>query len=802
MAATTANTLPTFPKLTRMQTCVGAVAAAAQRLERRAITVPRGFASSGVRNAVKNITVYAPAARSALWFQELAAGHRAARFVQHSTTITDAPGIVASETLELKEAAVRKAAPTDLGLDQSQPPRRLALWLLVHEDVAGYAVAGQQMLDAVAHWACSRTDAKASALATRLRISVATGVLKNELLRVACGREGADPNAMDMVETRLSGAKAAWGVLIRWSDEHGHVHSTIQSWRTTPVDANACVDQMQRAVCSLLAQYGLHICTATTMAVPMPVPHNAWGTQLEAVERDFAARLRTSPSVTLSPAAAAPEAAPLEFTGVFVRVCQRKLGDDGVTHASAFHGVLLSFGAAKEAAARFANSADPALACPLGLAEDSMGLHLCAVQAQEQPLLKDVSLFAHVGRAGMPIHPPFSHVLCESAAIRPVDQALLSTWDIRPCDKASITPGLAALQEPFKRHFSLASELYLSLADRSDGGRGMHAADTPRLRSGSSGEELDNMIERMPCAPVTNDPQAEHVDAMLRLAFHVDMRSRRTTIGDAYGYLFDSGAPKAVCDTMLSAMGQIGVRASLDDMFKLTANAVQASGQLTPDIVAENQRLKRLSEVCLEAMASDDRVSGARKRLHSLARPDPVALGAPEHVRRMITSLGLKRGKEAAVVPNMNDASVSAVVQAVRHSLAHYLPNSPLATDSQQTLMNAFQECSSDMLGDADTDRFETWTRITERAAARCAAIIVLRNGLRNTPVFIITSCVGTAAATVQQVAIEPLLSPSSFDAMVAAPRACVLLLQHTDVLNFKCKLTATVPAKQSTTTA
>lgn len=794
MTATDGSTLPTFPKLVRMDTSLGAVAAAAQRLEKRSVTLPRGFSSSSLRNAVKSVVVDAPASRSALWFQELAAGTRAANFVQHSTTITDGPAIITAETLELKEAAVRNAVATAPGLDQSQTPRRLALWILIHEEVAGFAVAGHHMLDAIAHWACARSDAKASPLVTRMRMSVATGALKNDLLRTACAREGADPNAMDMVETSLGNARAAWGVLMRWSDEHGRIHSTVTSWRTTPVDANACVDQMQRAVCSLLAQYGLHICTETTMAVPLPVPHNAWVTQLAAVERGFAARLQTSPSVTLSAAAGAPEAAPLEFTGVCVRVCQKKLGDDGVTHQSAFHGVLLSFGAAKDAAARFANAADPALACPLGLDEESMGLHLCAVQAQEQPLHTDVSLFAHVGRAGMPIHPPFSHVLCESAAIRPVDQALLSTWDIRPCDKASITPSTNGLQAPFKQHFARASELYLSLANRT-------RVDPPQLRSGSSGEELDSMIDRMPCAPVSNDPQAEHADAMLSLAFHVNMRSRRTTISDAYGYLFTSGAPKAVTDTMLSAMGQIGLRASLDDMFKLTANAIQASSALTPDIVAENTRLKRLAEVCLEAISNDRLETGrGKKRVHSLAVPDPLPVGAPEHVRRMIATLGLKRGKEAAVVPNMNDASIGALVQAVQNALSHYLPNSPLAYDSQHLLMDSFKECNGELLSDAGNDRFHTWMGIAERCAARCAAIVILRNGLRNTPVFIITSCVGASSATVQQAAIEPLLSPSSFDAMIAAPRACVLLLQHTDSQNLKCKLTATVPARPPTT--
>ena len=131
------------------------------------------------------------------------------------------------------------------------------------------------------------------------------------------------------------------------------------------------------------------------------------------------------------------------------------------------------------------------------------------------------------------------------------------------------------------------------------------AADAPQLRSGSSGEELDKMIDRMACAPFANDPQADHAEAMLRLAFHVDMRSRRTTIGDAYGYLFNCGAPKSLTTTMLSAIGKIGVRASLDDMFKLTGIALETSGTLTSDLVADNQRLKRLAAEALGAWLAE-----------------------------------------------------------------------------------------------------------------------------------------------------------------------------------------------------
>ena len=802
MVATTAavaarpNPLPGYPKLPRMETCTGALATCAQRTERHIVEMPRGFNSSHARSASKSATTLVPAARSALWFRELHAGYRSAQFVHAAAGLVSATQLLAAETLELQLANRRAEAPDAPGVDQSQAPRRLALWVLAHEDAAGLGTQGQQKLDALAHWARSRTD-KGVPLATRVRMSIATGTDKDCVLaRITA--EGADAQAMDLGRVPSGSCRAAWAVALRWSDAVGAMHSSIYTWRHSAVDTNAHLEQLQRAVCSLMAQYDLHVCAGATLAVPGPVPFNAWTTHSAAVDAEFVARLETAPSVTLSPAAAASDAPPLEFTGVFVRVCEKKRGDDGVAHPSAFHGVLLSFGTHKQAAADFANAADPAIACPCGPVEESMGLHLCAVQAQESALATSVSLYAHLGRFGEPIHAPYSHVLCESAAVRPVDQALLGTWDVRPCDKSSIIPSDATLQEPFRQHFARASALYLSLGTPPPPSGASGASGATRLQALSSGEELDAMVARLPRAPAVNNPQAERDDLLIRLAFHVDMRSRRTTIGDAYGYLFDAGAPKPMMATMLSAMGQLGVRASLNDMFQLTARAVRASGELTPQMALENTRLKRLADVCLEAIAAE---RGPTK----CPRPAPQPLGATEHVRRMLSSLGLKKGREAALVPGMNDASISAAVAVVVETLAHFAHGSPLAAaDAHHLVDKAFVPCrdavASGKGGGSDGGAaLSEWMQTTDHAVARAASVAVLRNGITNTPVFLVTARRGVGAVTVQRVAITPLLLPSSFDAMIAAPRACVLLLLHADADAFRCKLTGTALIKPTT---
>ena len=764
-----------------MECSNGAVAAASQRMEHHPTVYPRGFAAARGLDCATNTCT--PATRSALWFKEIYAGFCSAHFLQFSTGAADIAPLLAAEALEL---TTRGIAPSPVGKDHSLAPRGLGLWVLVGDREAANAAVGSRFLDALAHWACSQPDPNRPALVSCMRMSIATGAMRDAVL-VAAAAGGAS-------EVHKAAA-APWTVVLRWSDPGGLVHSCLQAHAATPVSANAALDAMQRSVCSLMGQYAL-MGSHTVAAALSPPPftaHNAFVKAARDVDRKFESRLETPPSVTLSAAAMVPGAAPLEFTGIFVRVCEKKRGDEGITHTSAFHGVLLSFGSAKEAAARFANAADPALAVPLGVDEESMGLHLCAVQAQETALHADVSLFSHVGRAGEPIHPPYSHVLCQSAAIRPVDQALLTTWDVRPCDKSSLAPTAQALQEPWKLHFARASALYLSL------GNGalpptlpaqVSTRNSTQKRSGPSGEALD----MLPRAPVVTDPQEERDEQMLRLSFHVDMRSRRTTIGDAYGYLFNCGAPKSLTTTMLSAIGKIGVRASLDDMFKLTGIALETSGTLTSDLVADNQRLKRLAAEALGALAT---WSVPAKR-HATPSRDLLPVGAVEHVRRMLTSIGLKRGLEAALVPKMSDTSWGVVVDVILSAINHHKrPGTPPTSETTHLLVEAFADCRQPQHAtDSGSERLTEWTRTVDSAVARAIAVAAMSNGLGDTPVFLMTTCTGAGSVAVQRVATDPLLSPSTFNAMIESPRSCVLLLQHLDAEALTCKLTATVPAK------
>ena len=76
------------------------------------------------------------------------------------------------------------------------------------------------------------------------------------------------------------------------------------------------------------------------------------------------------------------------------------------------------------------------------------------------------------------------------------------------------------------------------------------------------------------------------------------------------------------------------------------------------------------------------------------------------------------------------------------------------------------------------------------------ATVVLLANQLDGT-VFLITSVAKSGALTIQRLGTNPSSRrAASFDELIAAPKECtsVLLLQHLDGDERKCKLTATVP--------
>jgi hypothetical protein len=723
--------------------------------------------------AHKQVLTTVPAARSALWFQELYAGWRSANFLHYSTHASDTVQILSAEALELRTAAT--GAQT---MDGSMSARAIAVWVIVEEQQAAMpSGVGGRVLNAMAHWSTG-----ASALARVMRLGVATKDAAATILKQATSEGAEHPGAV----------LPCWLLVVRWATAEGATHSAIQSLGEAPRTSNSVIDRVQRTLCNVLTSYDRVVPTAA-LAATVPVPLDAFATQSASVDAQFVVRLEATPVCVRSQSAATVGAAPLENTGVFVRVCEKKRGEAGISDPSAFHGVLLSFGSKLSQAATFANSADPSLTCPLGLEEEAMGLHLCAVQTEACALAENVSLFSHVGRAGEPIHPPGSHVYRECAAIRPVEPDLLAHWDLRPCDKSSTLPKNPIYHAAYQQHFARASHLYLSLS--SSNPEALWPSQT--LVSHSSDRALHLLSEQPSRAhSYTDCARTDRDDAQLQLLMHVDLSSRRTTVAEAYTYLLKSAIPAALRDTMLLTISKLGVRASLSDMFDLArASLKQQSQSVNANAFDEASRLKRLSDVCLSALATED-FNGAISAKRP--RPEPLCVSNRERVRRMLGTLGLRRGAGAVVGEGMDDSAVDKATSLVQLALKHVMePNLTMPLDAHAIATKAFAPC----LATSETITGEAWLNIAEAAVARVVVVAVVHNLIRGINVFLITDTCRAGATTIQKIAIDPLLNESSFDDIIATPRekACVLILQHVVGDDRKCKLTATVPIVAAT---
>lgn len=762
-----ATVLPDMPSLTRIERPTGARAAFNQALGHVVARYPHGFATPALGGQQ---STRVPSQRgAALWFKELHEAFRSAQGLQFASTPLDNVALNTAEVYELICAAKHPGGPY---VDGSMAPRRVAVWLLVPTAFAMMPT-GLQLVDAMAQWADNRVNG--CRVACKVRMGVATGSTADGILKHATV-QGAN---------RYDPCHPGWRIVVRWCDAEGNLQADVADVHGAATLINA-VEKLQVEVLQLCARHRLALDGAAVAPVPNMARPHVFLDKLIEIDAEFARFVECRDSVTLSEAAGAAEAAPLENTGVTVRVCDRALGEEGVTSETAFHGVLLGFGGARDDIAAFSNAADPVLPVPLGLDEEAMGLHLCAVHTKAVCLGDAVTLFGLRGRPGAPIHespPGRSWVWQEAAAIRPVDGSLLASWDLRPCDKASVLPSAAEWIEPYKEHFGRASKLYLSL--RKSPAELMPPPPPPPRRTGSVHSELDKMLEGLPTAPVMRDPRAERDNAFMVASLNVDLHSRRTTLGEAYLYLFESGAPAPVRETMLGAMGQLGVRGTLSEMFELCTRTMRAHVDVNPEIVGENARLKRLAAVCFDALHASAPPS---------KRPAPTPVASNERVRRMLQTLQLKRG-ESGLLPR--GAAVGATCRRVAQVVVRGAQPWPLASDNtEQLAADALEKLAHSVNGAVD----EQWGLAIELAIARIAWMTLKSVELGDTnrvppPCFMISTTVGAASMRIERIstddAPEAFAESATFDDMMGCAAPLVLLVQLQDG---GARVTATLP--------
>ena len=183
------------------------------------------------------------------------------------------------------------------------------------------------------------------------------------------------------------------------------------------------------------------------------------------IDAEFAGRLEAHPSVVRSPAAEARGAAPLENTGVFVRVCEKKRGDDGVAHPRPFTACCSALGRPGSTRRRLPTPPIRRSRAPSARPRSRWGC-TCARCRRRRARSPQASRCSRTwaARASRSTRPART---CLASARRsaPSTPACSRTGTCARATRSSTLPEDFAYHGAFQEHFSRASKLYLSLTD-------------------------------------------------------------------------------------------------------------------------------------------------------------------------------------------------------------------------------------------------------------------------------------------------------------------------------------------------
>jgi len=289
---------------------------------------------------------------------------------------------------------------------------------------------------------------------------------------------------------------------------------------------------------------------------------------------------------------------------------------------------------------------------PSSVADELLGMHLCAVQAERRHLGPEMSLFGVVGIAGEPIKAPGSWIIATAAAVRPIDNELCRTFKLQPCSRESLRPGNPGLRAGFSAFFSACEQLYCTVS--SDSPLPALVPDLPPNTSPPAPERHSR--------PFTDERwQRPSTEEMYMLsAFRIDFHSKKTSLGDALYCAFNSGAPRWMVQLLIRGIQALGVGASMHHMIEHCTRAVETIEARAKSVDEDNQRLRRLCAVALML----DRPCTTKRRSETL--DDPLAKSqaachatAPDNVvvRRLLAACRLVKGRSETLRVNMSDTA-------------------------------------------------------------------------------------------------------------------------------------------------
>ena len=610
-----------LPTLKSIAMPLGAVMEFQQQTYRLPVDLPIPRARSPIRVTSEQPTVSCPPA-----FKYAFNGFATARRCVSPLTKDEAEAMVSSETFEL--IAFQRGDEAKFG---SVPPRAVCVDLVIPSE----AVKNDNTIPLIDGFA-ALSDGKSKdgvPLATKVRFNVFGGTCSVPIVN-AVRRDSFDQNTIDTVS-----------IVVRWSDLDAEGNPRVRSESlnlgvTTP-QIEECARYIQQAVVKVSVSFGIKL-PAEFFATP-PTPYAGYF-EKQIVDCTNALKAVLHHEDTFAPSEEMKRTDTeilVRVPGCYVRICPKARGLAGVTSNEVIHAVLLCAQGKETKASQYCKTYREGLRPPDG--EDlAMDLHTIALQVERVDLNGMISLYGHGGRSGEPIKADGNWLYRTSAAVVPLG-SLMDRFFVMSCSMHSMLPSNNALTKYMERHMQKAMDFFDKLFSKA-------AFDDETSGTSSPTFQLP-LVGSPPCIASLGTVSEE--DRFVYSALGVDVKSKRMLIGEAIGYLMQTGAPTSLVEMLTASGAQVGLGSRLCEGYAYCTEAIKKSEKKNQIHEAEVARLKRVADAALLLCAN--------KRACR-----PPATVTPEKVRSLMKVFNLKPGSQ---VTKMDDFLTTPRYDELAHSL-------------------------------------------------------------------------------------------------------------------------------------
>ena len=285
------------------------------------------------------------------------------------------------------------------------------------------------------------------------------------------------------------------------------------------------------------------------------------------------------------------------------------------------------------------------------------------------------------------------------------------------------------------------------------------------LTEGVPLRESEQSKKRSRSPSTITDLELDNRDAAIIAMMQLDMKSQRTTLGDAYAQISMFENTAHVASNILETMRAIGIRSSLWQMFEYNQSAIARVRDIENSQTSGDDCFFKFAEVVLEA-------ASAQKRTKLQTLHEPVCLSA-ERVRRIIKVCSLKSGFHVTLehgygtLAQYGDTLQSIILTSTSDGNVKF--DSRLSTFVKRPLEHVF----------AQTNTKHEWLGIVEQCVANSASKAMVSVANVNSSLFMIIGTKNKDEVFIKTINLDGSISKGSLDDMCKIARPRVIILQE-----------------------